>query len=240
MQTQHQIHSYLEPLWGGQFCPQPPFRRPFDRSHSATETVSRASQPCLYRILLNISLNTLELRVGSNQMIVAFILPKWAMGTEKKIGLMSSESLERTQPFSGEHVRSDQNVHMIRHHDESVQLIPVQFALSVPQRRHHHLGNFRSPQKQRTGGTCVQQPVDSHKRLARGNESRRRKHPIGGKTAMQSERDEQRLINRVPMGQPSLVMPHSSSWCIGGRETLTASSGLTAGCGQYCPPHGAR
>jgi hypothetical protein len=60
---------------------------------------------------------------------------------------------------------------------------------------------------------------------------------------MQTERDKQGLLNCVKVGKPSFIMPHISIswWCIG-EETLTAllqPSRLKAGCGQYCPPHGA-
>jgi len=54
---------------------------------------------------------------------------------------------------------------------------------------------------------------------------------------VQSEGDEHWLVHYVPVGQATLVMPHTRFLCVGGGETLTASSRLKAGCGQYCPPH---
>jgi hypothetical protein len=53
---------------------------------------------------------------------------------------------------------------------------------------------------------------------------------------VQSECHEQGLVDYVPMGQPPFIMPHSWFLCVGGGETLTASSRLKAGCGQDCPP----
>jgi hypothetical protein len=67
---------------------------------------------------------------------------------------------------------------------------------------------------------------------------------------VQAERDEQGLVDYVPMGQPPFIVPHSCFLCFGGGETLTALWGgqswpqppfrrpsrLKAGCGQYWPP----
>ena len=205
--------------------------------------LSSGSQPCLYRILLNISPNAVELLTRADQTIEALLLPKWAMGTEEKICLMSSESLQWTQPFARKHVRSCQKMDMIRHHDVSMQLITVQFVLSVFERRHHHLCNFRSPQKQRASGACVQQPIDGHERLPCGKESDRRGHPTGGKTAVQSERDKQRIPGHIPMGQSPFIMPHTPSWCgesggiLRGLQPPFRQPGrLKAGCGHDCPP----
>ena len=47
-------------------------------------------------------------------------------------------------------------MNMVWHHNESVQLILVQFPLSVAQRRNDHLCNFRPAQKQRTVRARVQ------------------------------------------------------------------------------------
>ena len=194
------------------------------------------SQASLHRILLYIRPNTIEL-TRPHQTIEAFLLPKWPMDVQKKIGLVSGKSFERAQPLGGEHVRRRQKMNMIRHHDERMKLVAMQFAFPVPQRRHHHLCNFRPPQEQRTSGAGVQEPINRHERLAGGFDSGWREHPARGKTAVQSEGDEHWLVHYVPVGQATLVMPHTRFLCVGGGETLTASSRLKAGCGQYCPPH---
>ena len=200
------------------------------RIRTISKFLSTRSQPRLHRILRNISPNTIELRTRSDQMVVAFIPPKWPMDAQKKIGLVSRKSLERPQPFCGQQVRRSQKMDMIRHHDKGMQLVAMQFAFPVPQCRHHHLRNFRPPQEQRTSSACVQQPVDRYKSLACRNESGRREHPMSGKTAMQPEGDEQGLLHYVKMGQPPLIMPHTSSWCIEGGEILRNLWG-----GQSCP-----
>ena len=205
---------------------------------------SLACKPSLHWILLNIGPDAIKLRIGPYQVIIAFLLPKWPAHSQKRIGLVSSKSLQGTQPFGGRHVRGDQKMNVIRHHDKRMQVVPVQFLFAVPQSRYRHLRNLRAPQEQRSVRACVEQAVDGHERLAGRDESFRKEYPIGGKTAVQPERDKQGLLDYVPMGQPAFIMPHMSSWCMGGGETLIAlkppfrrPSRLKAGCGQYCPPH---
>jgi hypothetical protein len=193
-------------------------------------------QPSLNRILLDIIADPIKLRIGSDQTIEAFLLPKRSMSTEQKIGLMACESFEGTQPFAGNHMRSNQKMNMIRHHDERMQLISLQFPFPMPQSRHHHLRNFFAPQRQRSIRASIQQPVDSHERLTRRDQSGRWKYPVARQTAVQPECDKHPLPDHVPMGQPSFIMPHTPTWYVGDRETFTASSRLKAGCGQDCPP----
>ncbi len=200
-------------------------------------------EPRLHWILFYISPDTVELRIGSDQTVEAFLLPKWFTSSQEKIGLVSGETFERAQPFCGKHVRSSQKMHVIRHHNERMELIPVECAISVPQCRDHHFCNFRPPQKQGAIRACVQEPVDGYERLARRDEPGWWEHSIRRKTAMQSERHKQRLLDYVPMGQSPFIAPHSCLLCGDGGETLTAlqppfrrPSRLKAGCGQDCPP----
>jgi len=210
------------------------------------------SQASLHRILLDVCADSVELGVGSDQMIVAFILPKGSVSTHKKIGLVRGKSFERTQPFCSRHMRGCQKMNVVRHHDESMEFIPVKRPISVSQRGRQHRCNFRPPQKQRTSRARVQDAVDSYERLPRRDECRWWEHAIAGKTAMQSKSDKEGLVGSVPMGQPAFIVPHTSSWCLNGPYILNLEGGqswpqrpfrrlsrLKAGCGQYCPPHGA-
>jgi hypothetical protein len=203
------------------------------------ELLGCGNQTSLNRILFYISPNPIELRAGSHQPIKALLLPKRSMGTEEKVGLVSREAFKRTQPFGGKHVWGDQQMNMSRHDDERMQLIATQFAVSVQQCGNDHICNFRPAQEQRPVSACVQQAVDGYECFTRGHKCRRREDSPVGKAAMQPERDEQGLLDYFPMGQPSFVMPHTPTWCASGREALTASSRLKAGCGQYCPPSNA-
>ena len=194
-----------------------------------------ASQPSFYRILFYVCPDTIELRIGSNQAVKALLLPKWSVGAEQQIGLVSSESFQRAQPLGGKHVRRGQKMNIIRHNHESMEVVPVQFPFSVLQCRHHHLCNFRPPQIQRARRAPIQKAVDGHEGFAGGDKCRRRKYPTAGKAVVQPKGDEYGLLD-VPMGQTPFIMPHTSLWCVGRREALTASSRLKAGCGQDCPP----
>jgi hypothetical protein len=199
-----------------------------------------ASQPRLNRVLLNVDPNTFKLCIRPNQMVIAFLLPKRPVRTQQRVGLVSSESLQRAQPFGGRHMRRSRQMNVIRHYHESMEIVSVQDAVSVPQRCHHHLCNFRPLQGQWAAGACVEQPVGGYECLACRDESRWWEYAVGGKTAMQPEGDEQRLFDHVPMGQPPLIMPHTSSRCFRRGEIFRSfKSRLKAGCGQYCPPYGA-
>jgi len=215
---------------------------------------SRGRQPRFHRILFNIVLDAVKFRVPSDQMIVAFLLPKWSVGTQEQISLVSGKSLERSQPFGGQHVGCNKKMDMVRHHDERMEVIPVQFPIAVPQRGHHHLRNLGTSQEQRAVRACVQEPVNGYKCLAGRDESGWWEHPAVRKTSVQSERDKQRLFHYVPMGESPFIMAHTRFLWIGREEALTEllwggqywpqppfrrQSRLKAGCGQYCPPHGA-
>ena len=202
---------------------------------------SRYGQSSFHWILFDVGPDSVESRIGPNKMIITFLLPKWSMHSQQSVGLVSSETLQSSQPFSGRHARCGEKMNMIGHHYECVKLVPVQHAVAVPQRRHHHRRDLRPPQKQRTVRACIQKPVDSYERLARLDESGWRKHAVAGKTAVQPERHKQRLLNDVPMWQSAFIVRHILSWCIEGGEILSwpRAGRLKAGCGQYCPPHGA-
>jgi len=62
---------------------------------------------------------------------------------ENPIGFVTRESPKRTQPSPCVHFRSDKQMHMIRHHHESMKLIPLKPILAVVQSLYYHLGDFR-------------------------------------------------------------------------------------------------
>ena len=162
--------------------------------------VWRGGQPCFDWILLDVSPNAIEFRAGSNQAVKALFLPKWSVGAQENIGLVGSKAFQRAQPLGREDVRGRQKMNMIRHHHESMQLIPMQFPVSVPQRRYDHPRNFRAAQKGWASGGCVQETVHGNERLARRYDCARREYAIVGETAVQSERYEQGLFDYIPVG----------------------------------------
>jgi hypothetical protein len=229
--TYYPIATYLE---GGQYCPQPPFQAAvasYALDHGNLSGVG--ARPALTRILFNVCPNPVEFYTGSNQTVKAFLLPERPMSTEEKIGLVSRKSLEGTQPLAGNHMRCCQQMNMIRHHDERMELIPPECAISVSQRCHHHFCNFRLPQKQRSIRARVQEPVDGHKCPARRNQSLRWEHTTAGKTTMQPERDKQRAVPPRPSGAAAVhnaafklvvLLRWRNSHRNGGRPILAAAA----------------
>jgi len=59
--------------------------------------------------------------IGSDKVIVAFILPEWlSMIAEYAVGFMGGETFQRSQPFCGYDMGSYQHMDVIRHYYESV------------------------------------------------------------------------------------------------------------------------
>jgi hypothetical protein len=75
-----------------------------------------------------------------------------------------------------------------------MQLVTVEFPLPIVQGRNHHSGEFRALQIQRSAGTAGQ---------AIG-----KKRSMRWKTAVQTERNKQRLIDSVPVRESPFSSPH--------------------------------
>jgi len=202
------------------------------------ERLSSQDQSGLHRVVFDIEPNSIELRAGTNQPVEAFLLPKWPMDAKQTVGLMGCKSFKRAQPLLGRYVGSRQKMHMIRHHDKSVQFVPIQCTLSVPKRPHNHSRNIRPSEKQRAVRAFVQESIDCDECFSRGDQSRWWEYSISGKTAVQAECDKHRSIDDIPMGQATFIVPHTLSWCWDRRDILSEFEAcrLKAGCGQDCPP----
>lgn len=72
-------------------------------------------------------------------MIVAFLLPEWSVPSQDPIRLMSCESLERTEPPLGNHVRCDQQMDMIRHRHEGMQVVTMKPSFAITYGIDHQL-----------------------------------------------------------------------------------------------------
>ena len=130
------------------------------------KTFRRRNQTSLHWILFYICPDPVEFRAGTDQMIVALILPEWPMAAKEKIRLMSSESLQRPQPLRGRYVRGDQEVDMVGHNYKAVEI--VLFRIPIPNRFDHDAGDFRLAQVPRACACSVEQPVHRYKRSSRG------------------------------------------------------------------------
>src|SRR5580698_2219963 len=100
---------------------------------------------------------------------------------------------------------------MIGHHNESMQFIALKPALPILQGPYHEFGDFPAAQMQRTVRAAVQEPIHRHECLSRQSQILGRGYAMRWKTAVQAESDEQRLIDRVPVGKPPFIMLHSRS-----------------------------
>lgn len=122
---------------------------------------------------------------------------------------MRREALERPQPLRRNYVRRHQRVHVIRHHNIRMELIPAETVLPVPQSGHHQFGNLGHPQIRRTVNRTIQDAIHCDESLAGRRQYIRREDPIGGQSAIQSERNKEWFSHHVPMRQaPPYVLPH--------------------------------
>jgi len=119
MGTRRADSSRAEPLWGSQSWLQPPFRRLF-RAGPA-KLLGRGNHARGDGIAFDVFVDAPEFDIGSDEVIVAFILPEWLpMVTEYAVGFMGGEPFQRPQPFRGYDMRSHKHVDVIRHHYKGV------------------------------------------------------------------------------------------------------------------------
>ena len=82
-------------------------------------------------ILLDVRSDALELPAISNQMVVALVLPERAWPAQHPIGFVRGKSFQRPQPVTRGHMRRRQQVDVVRHNDEGVQIVPMETDLAV-------------------------------------------------------------------------------------------------------------
>src|SRR5579863_2398469 len=148
-------------LWGGQSWPQPPFEAASGRAGTRpAKLLSSGHQPSRYRVLLDVSPDPFHFGLGSNQMVVAFFLPEGVSSlAEDAVGLISREPLQGRQPSRRYHLRSHEKMHMVRHADERMQLIPPKPACAVAQSCHHQGGDIGPLKESRASSGVVEEPV---------------------------------------------------------------------------------
>src|SRR3954468_8910546 len=94
-------------------------------------------------------------------------------------------------------MRSNQQMHVIGHHDKGVQLVTTKVDLSFPQGGNYHAGNFTSAKGKGAGRSRIQKPVHCDEGSSMCSDSVRGKNAIVRQTAMQPERDEDRLVDHI-------------------------------------------
>ncbi len=158
----------------------------------------RSNQSSLNRIRLNIPNNPLKLRSVTNQPIITLALPKSVPSEAKdSVAFSSSKSLERLHRTGNVHEWSHQEMHMVRHHDEGVELEASR--ISIFNSFHHHIRNFRHFEKQRSCASVIKKPIHRQESLARSG--LRGEAAINGQTPMQSPGEKYWLTDGMEVRQ---------------------------------------
>jgi len=119
-------------------------------------------------VVLNVSFYPMQLLTGADEVIVTFILPKcFCVKSQYLVGGMRSEAFQRSEPLSIYDPRRNQNVNMIRHYDEGVQVVPMEFQIASPNGRYDDVRNLGELQKTRPRGRPVQHSIHRDERLPR-------------------------------------------------------------------------
>jgi hypothetical protein len=197
-------------MWGGQSWPQPPFQAALSVAMRTRplEILSGGRQSRRHRVLFDISLYPPHLIPGSDQTIVALILPeRTSRPAQYPISLISREAFERREPFRRGDARGHKNVDVVRHHDEGVKLVAAEPPFPLPQRVNYQRSNVGPLKKSRAGFGAVKQAIHGDECLS-GRDLFGRKNAIGGKAAVEAEGHKQGVIHDVPMREAALIMPH--------------------------------
>ncbi|MGH7128770.1 MAG: hypothetical protein ACREIV_09380, partial [Planctomycetaceae bacterium] len=111
-------------------------------------------------IVSNVSLKVQELFGTADEMIKWFVLPERAAASEPPVDLARRVAQPACTLLSAGDRKAEphQQVHVIRHHDESVKIIPI--AVEVPECVTDDLRNLRPP-KQAFSIAPVQVPVSA-------------------------------------------------------------------------------
>ncbi len=124
-------------------------------------------------------------------MIVAFVLPEgFAMGTQQMVRAVAGKSFQGSQPPADRDFGRGEQVHVIWHYNECVQLVTMQAAFSVQECILHELRNFRSLKKEGAGGATIQDAIHGSKSLPRGSQLCGRKDALCWEATVQPEGDK--------------------------------------------------
>ena len=104
-------------------------------------------------------------------------------------------------------MRRKQQMNMVGHDHERMQLIVPDLGAALDGGQ-HHLSDVRLSEKHRPATGLIEQPVHRDECLA-GRQIRGWKRAIGRKTAVQAERDEQRLADYIEMREPAFFEKHN-------------------------------
>jgi hypothetical protein len=152
----------------------------------------RSRQPCSHWIHLDVSSDSLELRLITNQPIVALVLLERPPGQSKYlIAFRSRESLKRLHRLANLNKRRHQEMNVIGHHDIGVKLVVPR--LTMVDGFRYHACDFRDAKEKRDSACGVENPVHGEECLAGGGFNR--ETAVRRKTAVQAPCDEDRLAD---------------------------------------------
>jgi hypothetical protein len=97
-------------------------------------------------------------------------------------------------------------VDVIGHHHKGMQLIALEAELAVLQDLDQHTGDFGPPQTKRAASGLVQEAVQDNEGSA-GGHAGGGKEPVGGKTSVQAEGDQQAGFSRILRESAALIQP---------------------------------
>jgi len=129
------------------------------------------------------------------------------MPSQNAIRLMGRESFEWSEPLFRDHMRRNQQMHVIRHHHEGVQLVTMKPSFTVPDGIDRDLRDFVLPEENRTLSGPIQQAIHGNEGLSRGAASRRKNAALW-KTSRKPKCDEHGAAHGIPMRQATFVSIH--------------------------------
>jgi hypothetical protein len=158
----------------------------------------RFDEPCLNGIHLDVTHNSLKLRMIADQSIIAFDLLKRPAGeSEHPVSLPRCKPLERVRQLGDLHTRSDQHVHVVGHDDTRVEFVVFQGLFPITDRVHDHVRDLRPAQVQRSCASVVEHAVHGEEHMPGGR--RLGKAAACGEAAVQAPREEDGLADRMKM-----------------------------------------
>jgi hypothetical protein len=169
------------------------------------------------RILFDIPADALELFMIPDQMIVAFFLPeRRSSKVQHLVGKLRGESFESLGQNGQRNEGAYEHVDVVRHDRERVQVITLQNVRIMADDLDHHVCDSGLPKVDRTRASFIQQAIERSKRLSGGDRGFR-KRSIGRQTAVETPRQEDRVIGVIEVWKASAVEGHEdlvSSRCL--------------------------
>ena len=154
-------------------------------------------------IILDLVRDAVELDGVSHPAVVGFVLPEGLAGdAEHFVSFFGRKSFQGVHHIGNIHVRRDQQMDVIPHHDIIMQDVPT-ISLQKANRADHHFGKFRAGQVHRTAAARIEQPVHGNESFSVGGDGR--KSAIRRHGSCETPRKKDWMTNRREVRQPADV-----------------------------------